>query len=472
MKLSLRLLVPTLAIVLVAGAAALFFSPSIQAQAPPTCPAFDVCVESVEFTTDGPYKGGDIIRVTVTFAEAVQSDRTGQNPVHGTSTMNIVLYDPTQDPPAPTTRTGLLGGNQPVGLNAANPPNGSPSKTMVFTYTVNSATDGEGVVSVEAGQLGGDAINLENSDTSKSGNGNHDAATVSPKQDQRIDTTVPTLDSVTVTSSALGETGGTITVKVAFSEDMKVSGSPTLNLNVGGIDKVAKFMGLATDDKSVLVFVYTTAKGDGGEVAVPAGEIEGGTVTDSAGNLAPPSFGVDKVSVGDGHTVETDDAAPSVTYKPPSSLTVGIRIRAIMPKTDDDDISSYEITAGRLPRTLRFDESTGYITGRPTRAVAGPTRLTIKVCDGEVDAEGDPDPNCDENVTLTLPAILEDEDEEDVAAAVATLPAVPPVDLSDVSVGDAAPSSALQLALAATGGALLLGGIGVMTARRRARAKR
>ena len=81
----------------------------------------------------------------------------------------------------------------------------------------------------------------------------------------------------------------------------------------------------------------------------------------------------------------------------------------------------------------------------------------------------EPDPNCDD-VTLTLPAILEDEEEADVTAAVATLPDCAPGWTSPMSaVGGAAPSTALQIALAATGGALLLGGIGVMTARRRIR---
>ena len=94
------------------------------------------------------------------------------------------------------------------------------------------------------------------------------------------------------------------------------------------------------------------------------------------------------------------------------------------------------------------------------RETALSTTVTIKVCDTSE--------NC-ESFELRFPPVRDRTVEED--APTPTLPDVPPIDLSGVTVGDAAPSSGLQIALAATGGALLLGGIGVMTARRRVRAR-
>ena len=134
-------------------------------------------------------------------------------------------------------------------------------------------------------------------------------------------------------------------------------------------------------------------------------------------------------------------------------------IRPISPMTDKE-IDSYTIEKGRLPRNLRLDKKTGNITGRPVRETALSTTVTIKAC---VTPE-----NCDSFV-VKFPPVRDRTVEEPEPTP--TLPDVPPLDLSGVNVGDAAPSRGLQLALAATGGALLLGGIGVMTARMRARAR-
>ena len=156
----------------------------------------------------------------------------------------------------------------------------------------------------------------------------------------------------------------------------------------------------------------------------------------------------------------TVDVGPKVSWNVPQALSLNVMIRPISPIIDDNDIASYTISKGRLPRNLRLDEKTGYITGRPVRESSAATTVTIKV----IDRSGN-----EASVDLRFPPVRDRTVEED--APTPTLPDVPPLDLSGVTVGDAAPSSGLQLALAATGGALLLGGIGVMTARRRIRAR-
>ena len=159
-------------------------------------------------------------------------------------------------------------------------------------------------------------------------------------------------------------------------------------------------------------------------------------------------------------TTPTVDEDPTVSWKVPQALSLNVMIRPISPITDDNDIASYAIEKGRLPRNLRLDETTGNITGRPVRETALSTTVTIKVCDTSE--------NC-ASFEVKFPPVRDRTVEEPEPTP--TLPDVPPIDLSGVNVGDAAPSRGLQIALAATGGALLLGGIGVMTARRRIRAR-
>ncbi len=234
----------------------------------------------------------------------------------------------------------------------------------------------------------------------------------------------------------------------------------TLKFQIGGVDKTATYE--RTDGQGV-VFSYNVAQGDEGAVTVPNGSITG-AVTDRTGNPAA-ALDFTGASAGTSPNVDpevvvtppdstdttgtTDTTAPAVTYSKPGSLTVGIRIRTIAPKTDDTDIASYAVKDGSsLPATLRLDGTTGNITGRPTRAVSRTTTVTIVVCD----TSG----NC-ADATLSLPQVVDPETEQQTT--VATLPDVDDPDLSAVNVGDAAPSTALRAAIALTGAALLLGGM-------------
>ncbi len=155
----------------------------------------------------------------------------------------------------------------------------------------------------------------------------------------------------------------------------------------------------------------------------------------------------------------TDDMKPDVTWNVPQALVLNVRIRPISPITEDD-IASYAIEKGQLPRVLRLDETTGVITGRPGRETSAATTVTIEVCD----TSG----NC-ASFDLRFPRVVDPAIVESTPTP--TLPRVPEPDLTGVTVGGAAPSSGLQIALAAAGGTLLLGGAGIMAARRRARVR-
>ena len=473
MKLSIRLLVPTLAIVLVAGAAALLASPSIQAQTPPTCPDNDVCVMSVEFSSTGPYMVGDTIDLTFTFTHKIVAQDIE---APGVSTIMVQVKDPNHPALDNTDDADDVDATTLREFSADNPD--EPTLELVFSYTVkgddpdtadmDEADPHEGVVTLAENALRSGSVNDietyndEDDDSDDDLNSrptlDHDSLSAEGLSNQAIDTTPPSAaTSVKVTSSGPYGPDATVEVTATFADAVETSTS-TVDMMIGDQPRTARFSS-GTRTK-MLVFSFEVKNDESGDVRIVGESFGGGEITDLAGNALAEEDRVLNVVSADGSQA-VDTAGPIFSYSKPSSLTVGVRIRTIRPKNPDGDAETYKIE-GTLPRTLHFNDENGYITGRPTRPVARPTTVTITACDALE--------NC-ESFTLTIPAVEEAEEDEDVPVAIATLPAVPPVDLSGVSVGDAAPSSGLQLALAATGGALLLGGIGVMAARRRARAR-
>ena len=80
-------------------------------------------------------------------------------------------------------------------------------------------------------------------------------------------------------------------------------------------------------------------------------------------------------------TLTVDLTAPTATYTPPGSLTVGAAITAIMPGTPSSDISAYTVESGDLPPGLVLNATTGGITGAPTTATASTAAVTIRLTD-------------------------------------------------------------------------------------------
>ena len=77
-------------------------------------------------------------------------------------------------------------------------------------------------------------------------------------QNIAIETTPPTVSAVSTTAAAGSHftIGGTVTITVAFSDAVNVSGSPHLALNDGAVANYAGGNGTAT-----LTFTYTVAAG-------------------------------------------------------------------------------------------------------------------------------------------------------------------------------------------------------------------
>jgi hypothetical protein len=153
-------------------------------------------------------------------------------------------------------------------------------KTLTFTYTVGS-TDNN-VTSLQV-----TSINLPNGATIQNGGGNNldpSLSAVPAYSGPQIDTSTPTLSPVTANPSV-----GTVfanqvvTITVSFSENVAVTGAPTLSLNDNGTATYQSGSGT-----NALVFSYSVPVGQyTSNLAVTAFNLpNGATVKDGGGNDA------------------------------------------------------------------------------------------------------------------------------------------------------------------------------------------
>ena len=135
-----------------------------------------------------------------------------------------------------------------------------------------------------------------------------------PSVSAQTDTTAPTISSVIITSdtgdddSYFDDDGvygidDSIKVTVTFSENVSVTGSPQLELDIGGSGKAAAYESVTTTN---VVFSYTVAEGvsDDDGIAIGANKLtlSGGTIKDAADNAADLSHGA--LAVQTGHKVD------------------------------------------------------------------------------------------------------------------------------------------------------------------------
>ena len=173
---------------------------------------------------------------------------------------------------------------------------GSGTDTLVFGYTVRTGDmDPKGIGLIlgnESDGFGGDGtIKAKGTDVERNpwyrGTGHQ------PKH--KVDTEPPAVSSVSITSRPTnGETyyvGETISVEVGFNESVTLSGSPILELDVGGEVRqgTLRFVAERTFSSS-LVFDYTVQEGDadtdGVGISANSLKLNGGGIYDTAGNSA------------------------------------------------------------------------------------------------------------------------------------------------------------------------------------------
>ncbi|SVC88253.1 uncharacterized protein METZ01_LOCUS341107, partial [marine metagenome] len=138
-----------------------------------------------------------------------------------------------------------------------------------------------------------------------------------------IDTTAPTVSSVAITSATgilnnLLNAGDVVSVTATFSENVLVTNTPQLPLNVGGTSRTANYT--SGSGNTPLVFQYTIQAGetdsDGISIGANVLALNSGTIRDAAGNNATlthsavsanTSYKVDTTAPTANFTAATDD---------------------------------------------------------------------------------------------------------------------------------------------------------------------
>ncbi len=211
--------------------------------------------------TQGPYRPGDAIEVTVTFPETV-----------------FVVQQP--------LRLMLsIGPN----LRAADYQTGSGTPQLVFSYVVQAGDQDDDGVSIGPGPgaLAGGAIqDADGNDAPR------DFAALPPDPQHKVGPTAPT---VQITSETQGpyRAGDAIEVTVTFSETVFVVRQPLqLMLSIGPNLRAADYQRGSGSDQ--LVFSYVVQAGDqdddGVSIGPGPGALAGGAIQDADGNDAPRDF--------------------------------------------------------------------------------------------------------------------------------------------------------------------------------------
>ena len=143
-----------------------------------------------------------------------------------------------------------------------------------------------------------------------------------PQAFAQADTTAPTISSIAITSDTgdIGNgleddgvygIGDRIRVTVTFSEDINVTGSPRLELDIGGAAKPAEY---ESAEGSNVVFGYTVIEGDADNDGIAVGEnkltLNAGSIKDAANNEADLSH--EALAAQNDHRV--DGIRPTISY--------------------------------------------------------------------------------------------------------------------------------------------------------------
>ena len=221
-----------------------------------TGPQIDTTTPTISSLTESPSSGdlnaGKVVTITLDMSEVVTVNTSGGTPT-------LTLNDG-----GTATYTG-----------------GSGTSALTFSYTVAAGQNTPDLMET--------AVNL-NGATITDGAGN--AANLSlaglPQGSPEIDTTTPTVSSVTESpASGVLDAGKTVTLTLTLNEAVTVAGgTPTLTLNDGG---TATYTG--GSGTSALTFSYTVAAGQStSSLAATAVNLNSATISDGAGNAASLSL--------------------------------------------------------------------------------------------------------------------------------------------------------------------------------------
>ena len=277
------------------------------------------------------YKKGDDIQATVTFNKAVTVDTTG-----GTPQLTLQIGTTNED-------------------EIADYVSGSGTKKLVFEYEVEEGDEDTDGIKISSDQLalnGGTIVQKDK--TTRNASLTH--VSVPTDANHKVDGVVPKVShNVALKSSGTNnyyKIGDKIEVEARFSENMTVdttNGTPRLIVVVGTNNRYAGYdSGTGT---SKPVFAYTIASGDsdtdGISVTANSLELNGGAITDGAGN---PS----KLT----HAGIATQSAHKVDGVPPKVTTNGISITST--PTSNNAYAKDE----KIQVTVTFDDNVT-VTGTP-----------------------------------------------------------------------------------------------------------
>ena len=247
------------------------------------------------------------------------------------------------------------GGSPTLSLNdggTATYVSGSGSNALTFSYTVLAGQNTPDLM-VSAVNLNGATI------TDGSGNAASLSLTGLTQGSPQIDTTPPTVSSVTATAGDY-DAGKALTLTLNMSEAVNVTGTPTLTLNDGGTASYVSGSG-----SSALVFSYTVGAGQNTAALQVTGVT--GTITDLAGN-ALSTAGLPETFTG--VIVDTTTPPISAISESPSSsdLDAGKTVTFTLTSTEAVTVN----TTGGTPTLTLNDGSTATYSGG-----SGTTALTF-----------------------------------------------------------------------------------------------
>lgn len=247
--------------------------------------------------SDGSYKVGDTLTITVTFDDNVAVTGTPRIQLETGSTDQYATYTA-----------------------------GSETTTLSFKYTVQN-----GDTASDLDYTGTTALEL-NSGSIKDSNGNSATLTLAKPGETSslgnnkaivIDGVAPGVSTNAVNSTTADGTyilGDTISISITFSEDVTVDttgGTPTLKLETGSTDRTAGYV--SGSGSSTLLFSYTVQSGDATTdldySATNALTLNGGTIQDTVGNEATLTLPLPGTagSLGANKALVIDGTVPTVT---------------------------------------------------------------------------------------------------------------------------------------------------------------
>jgi hypothetical protein len=327
-----------------------------------TGPQIDTAAPSITSISESPSSGdlnaGKVVTITLNMSEVVTVNTVGGNPT-------LTLNDG-----GTATYTG-----------------GSGTNALSFSYTVQAGQNTPDLMET--------AVNLNGATITDSvGNAANLSLAGLPQGSPQIDTTTPSATALaeSPTSGDLGA-GNTVTFTLTMSEVVTVSGTPTLELNDGGIATYVS--GSGTD---ALTFSYTVVTGHNiANLAATTLDLNSGTIIDGAGNVAASQSlsGVNQagpqIQTGPQPEIQIsqiDEIYQAVLQRAPSSaeVTAALALDSTFGSAGivASLVDSSEAIANVYPILQMFDLAFGHFPAAATLASMVETGLTVSELVGAI----------------------------------------------------------------------------------------